>query len=71
MPAQQREGSEDADVAVQDPEVLQLIQQLNQGGSEGGLASSSKPKGKAGKSPAAAARRSLRRVLKNLALEQL
>jgi ABC-type uncharacterized transport system ATPase subunit len=71
VPVQQREGAEDAGIAVQDPEVLQLIHELNQGRAEGGLAGSSKPKGKAGKSPAAAARRSLRRVLKSLALEQL
>jgi hypothetical protein len=64
-----------AAVAVQDPEVLQLIQELNapqqvkQPGS--GSGSSSKSKGKGGKSPASVARRSIRRMLKPLALGRL
>lgn len=72
IPALQQAGIEVAESAAEDQEVLQLIQELNQGAAEGGPgSSSSNAKVKAGKSPAAAARRSLRPMLKSLALERV
>lgn len=58
-------------VAAQDPEVLQLIQELNASQQQAQTSSSSKSKGKSSKSPAATARRSIRRMLKPLALDRL
>jgi hypothetical protein len=62
-------------VAAADPEVLRLIQELNapqqQQGQAAGGSSSSSSKGKGGKSPASVARRSIRRMLKPLALDKL